>query len=223
MNWLKKIWNLGLDILFPKICLNCQKYLGESEKTLCQNCFDAIEINKIFFRGEKYRILAAASYENAPLRELIHSLKYNRFLSAQVEIKRIIESYLKELDMDFKDFLVVPVPLHPRRLRERGFNQAEIIGRIVSNYCHVPLGVGTMTRVKNTKPQIELANFKEREENLRNGFEINPERKATVKNRSILLVDDVYTSGSTVGEAAKVLRRAGAREIMVFVLAKAGN
>jgi len=116
---------------------------------------------------------------------------------------------------NLKPDMVIPVPLHSKRLRKRGFNQSLRLVRTI--FPHIPLGIDVLTRTLNTKPQTELS-MKERLRNVRNAFEAAsclPEGVET-----ILLVDDVYTTGATVRACAKTLKKAGAKEVHVFTVAR---
>ena len=110
--------------------------------------------------------------------------------------------------------LIVPVPLHPKRLKQRGFNQALLLARA---FPEVPLGREAVVRVRHTVPQVELKP-KERRDNVKGAFAV-PD-PALVKGKNVLLLDDVYTTGATVRECAKVLRRAGARRVDVLTVAR---
>lgn len=227
MKQLREIWKIFLDILFPPICLSCRKFLSEKEKDeialICNPCLESIPINKIVFRtGRQYLLFAASSYENAVLRNLIHEFKYRNLMTLQKPLGKIIIRYLKGVALPIQDTTIVPIPLHPSRLRSRGFNQAEILARIVGISLDLPIETETLKRIKNTKSQIDLKSHDERRENIKNCFEILAQSKEKVKNKNVLLVDDVYTSGATIDEAAKVLRRAGVKDIKALVLAKAG-
>jgi ComF family protein len=114
-----------------------------------------------------------------------------------------------------KPDMVIPVPLHSKRLRKRGFNQSLRLARTI--FPHIPLGMDILTRTLNTKPQTELS-MKERHRNVRNAFETaNPLPEGM---ETILLLDDVYTTGATVRACAKALKRAGAKEVHVFTVAR---
>jgi ComF family protein len=114
--------------------------------------------------------------------------------------------------------LLVPVPLHPRRLRERGFNQAILLGTFLSRAWRIPLARTALARIRWTVPQIEL-DHRERAANVRGAFAVShPEM---VAGRRILLLDDVLTTGSTVAECARMLRKAKAAEVFVVAVARA--
>lgn len=225
MHSFKKLGNLALDIFFPPICLNCKNYLEDSERPnlICDACFKSIEINKIVFRPQGNFILAAAaSYENPALRNLIHYFKYEGFLQAQKPLGEILISYINNLDIDFKNYLIIPVPLYPSKLRKRGFNQSETLGRIISNHFQLSFESNIMERVENTKPQIEMKNHDERKRNLKGAFTVRRENNSKIEKHQIILIDDVYTSGATMNEAVKTLQKAGAGQVIALTVARAG-
>jgi ComF family protein len=122
----------------------------------------------------------------------------------------------------------VPVPLHKRKLRERGFNQAELLAKEVAEYFSLSLETKALIRKKYTPPQVRTKNHKARRESLKNAFEISSiftkkcisENTNFLKEKIIILIDDVTTTGATLFEAAKVLKRAGAKEVWGLVVAK---
>jgi len=119
---------------------------------------------------------------------------------------------------NFTDFLLVPVPLEKRKIRWRGFNQAEEIGKELSNFLKIPLLDDVLIKIKETLSQVELSG-KEREENIKGVFVIKNKEK--IEGEKILLVDDVYTTGATMKECARILKEAGAKEIIGIVVARA--
>ena len=117
-----------------------------------------------------------------------------------------------------KTILVVPIPLHSAKLRKRGLNQSELLAKNFAGYFRLNMIADNLTRNKNTEPQIEMSNFKKRRENITGAFEVL--RPEEFKNKKIILVDDVSTSRSTLEEAAKVLKGAGAKSIWGMVVAR---
>jgi len=113
---------------------------------------------------------------------------------------------------------MVPVPLHPRRLRKRGFNQALVLARVLSRTYHIPLDRNYLVRTRWTQSQVGLSE-RERKDNVRGAFAVV--HSTRIAQKTILLVDDIYTSGSTVDECSKVLINAGARQVDVLTLARA--
>jgi competence protein ComFC len=124
------------------------------------------------------------------------------------------EEFLARCDAD----TIVPVPLHPKRLRWRGFNQSVLLARQIGRIYSIPLDCFTLYRSKDTPPQTQLPE-EDRRKNMRGAFALTP--KASLEDKCFLLVDDVYTSGATVNECSRVLKRGGAREVFVLTLARA--
>ena len=113
---------------------------------------------------------------------------------------------------------IIPVPLHPRRLRWRGFNQSVLLARQISRAYNIPVDCFTLFRKIDTPPQTQLPE-EDRRKNMRRAFALAEE--SAMSGKRVLLVDDVYTSGATVNECSRVLKRGGAREVFVLTLARA--
>jgi ComF family protein len=186
---------------------------GESEA----RCGLCRRIEPVFARAAAY-----GSYESG-LRELIHLLKYGGMRPAANVLGRMLAEAIAALETGFPadSVAVIPVPLHRTKLRQRGFNQAELIARaamkvsVLGDRLH--LGAGVLERKRETASQIGLTSH-QRRENLRGAFRVaQPE---VVTGREVLVVDDVYTTGATVSECARVLRRAGATTVWVATVAR---
>jgi len=237
MDILKKLKNIILDILFPPICLSCKNLLleVESKDKICKKCLESIQTYSSFFcpkcksripdehkschKEIKFLLAPVTDYQNSTVKNLIWFLKYHKWQSIIKIIKPVIESYLDILNYDFKNFIVIPIPLHPDRIKERGFNQSELIAKIFVNKTGASLSMNNLMRVKATKNQAELKNINERIANIENCFALSNPKE--VENKDIVLVDDVFTSGSTMSEAVKILKQVGAKKIIAFVFAKA--
>ena len=166
------------------------------------------------------RALAYGSYEGG-LRELIHLLKYEQVRSASNVLGRMLAEVIAELQPLFTGpVLVVPVPLHARKLGQRGFNQSEVIARVglkLMGHGHLSLAPQLMERQRDTLSQIGLTR-NQRRENIRGAFAVT--RPEELKGREVLLVDDVLTTGTTASECARILRRAGASKVWVATVAR---
>jgi ComF family protein len=161
---------------------------------------------------------AFGSYEGA-LRGLIHLLKYEQVQPAAKMLGRLLAATIAEMPLQGRSLLVVPVPLHKSKARQRGFNQAEQIARAALKVLpgHLVLNSRLLERQRATESQIGLTRH-QRRENLRGAFRVVlPEE---VRSRGILLVDDVFTTGTTVSECTRVLRRAGASNVWVATVAR---
>jgi len=156
-------------------------------------------------------------YESVLL-ETIHALKYRREIRAGAVLGNLLSSCLG-CCLPLPDYdRIIPVPLHKKRLRKRGFNQSLLLARALAKDFSMPLDFQSLQRRTHTDPQIGLGR-KDREANVRNVFEVA--RKDDIANSRILLVDDVYTTGSTVRECTRVLLESGAQSVGVVTLARA--
>jgi ComF family protein len=236
---LKKLISFYLDMLFPKHCLGCQKY-GTYLCEDCKSCF--VEISQYQYCLCKKPILLinncpkcknkkldalyfATSYQKSFVKKLIYYFKYEPFiikeLSHSLSYLIIEHFYLLENPpcflTDKTNFILIPIPLHINKLKKRGFNQAEELAKELSKYLNIPLISDFLIKNKETLPQTELDN-EARKENIKGVFLVKDNKKIDEKN--ILLIDDVYTTGSTMEEAAKVLKRAGAEKVIGIVIAR---
>jgi len=230
-----------LDLFFPKSCFGCQK----QGTFLCDDCKSCLEISQYqyclcskpkLFSGKCRQcktkkldtLYFSVSYQKPFVKKLIQCFKYKPFIKelSQPLASLIIEHFylLNEPPIFFthkpsnlSSFVLVPIPLYVKRLKWRGFNQAEEIAKELSRFLNIFLFSNCLIKIKKTLPQIEL-NHEQRKENIKDAFFVK--NHELVKNKKILLVDDVYTSGSTMEEAAKILKRAGAKEVIGIVVAR---
>jgi ComF family protein len=159
---------------------------------------------------------AIGRYEG-PLRQAIHLLKYG----GKLRLKQpLLQLALEHFDVHFPDTAydaIIPVPLHRGRLMQREFNQAAVLARGLAHYLNVPILERLLVRVRSTRPQVELSGG-ERQQNVKQAFAVtNP---AALEDTQVLAVDDVFTTGATLGEVARTLKGAGATRVDVFALAR---
>jgi ComF family protein len=226
-----------LDIFFPIRCINCQK----EGDYLCDDCLSLIEISKFqycpFCRPPKITkdgksckvhkkhldgLFSAASYKEALVKKAIHLFKYQPNLLGLAEpLSSLIISHLDFLgNKHLSGFVLVAIPIHKSKLKQRGFNQSEEIAKELSKKINGTLFLkDALLKIKKTPPQRELKR-KEREKNIKGVFVVNPKKLDFIKNKKVLLVDDVFTTGSTMEEAAKVLKKAGAKKVFGVVIAR---
>jgi ComF family protein len=219
-----------------KMCTTCGERVlssyAESDPEGLRRCPVCRRVQRPFERAVAY-----GSYESG-LRELIHLLKFNGVRPAAKVLGRMLAEALNALEPDFgqagsdqrksaremfhqRTILVIPVPLYKTKRRRRGFNQAELIARAALKLHpageRLQLAADILQRTRDTHSQIGLTSH-QRRENLRGAFAVT--RAAEVIGRDVLLVDDVYTTGTTATECARVLRRAGARQVWVATVAR---
>jgi len=168
------------------------------------------------------RAVAYGSYDGG-LRELIHLLKYNGVRPAANVLGRMLAACLTQLEPEFEDeeILIVPVPLYKEKRRQRGFNQAETILREAMRFYPEParfaLATDILQRVRDTQSQIGLSSH-QRRENMRGAFAVSD--GAPIAGRSIVVVDDVHTTGTTLSECARVLQKAGVTRVWAATVAR---
>jgi len=216
-----KLKSFLLDLLFPKTCFGCQK----EGVYLCQDCESILEISDIHkeLKIEQLSDLYfALEYKKPLIKQLIQQFKYQPFVKdLSKPLSYLIINHFKLIEKnknEFKDFITIPVPLYIKRLKWRGFNQSEEIAKYISSFFEAPLISDVLVKNKKTLVQIELSENKRRN-NLLGVFDCQNQQK--IKNKNILLIDDIYTTGSTIKECAKVLKNAGAKKIIGVVIARA--
>ncbi len=156
--------------------------------------------------------------EESIIQILIHELKYQNKRSIGVFLGEITGQLIKN-DPDFSTAdVLVPVPLHKIRLRERGYNQSELIAKGVSNVTGIKVIGDLLVRARNTETQTKL-NFEERKENVKDAFFVNRKYKNFVVDKKVIIVDDVITTGSTINECAKALAQAGVSKVFALSVA----
>jgi len=236
-----------MDLIYPPQCALCRAFLQDQpachsgrELPFCKACFqdfreiesplcslcgrpfsDGVEQDRVCedcLRKRPSFDMARAPYlYDGALMTAIHELKYAQRSHLADSLGSLLASFAQTWIGELKDFLVMPVPLHPRRLRSRGFNQSLLLARHVASRTGADLDFLSLRRIRFTKPQTELTS-EDRKKNVRKAFEVvKPE---AVKGRTVVLVDDVATTGSTLNECAQALKKAGADSVLCLALAR---
>ncbi len=227
------------DVLFPARCLACETLLGRHRlPLLCNSCSGrlvplaspwclccGIPFNagadhlcgNCLSKNTPFDLVRAAFPYREPLAGLIHQVKFGRRLAGLATL-----AYLARESPAFSSLatpdMIIPVPLHGSRLRQRGFNQSQLLARHCFPFWKDRIRATGLVRVRNTISQTDLSG-KERRKNLKGAFSLCvPD---LVAGKSVLLIDDVLTTGSTVSECSRILRIGGARRVEVFTLARA--
>lgn len=208
-----KIIDWILDFLFPVRCPRCHEFVSKS-KMWHENCL----LETILIHSTKIELSLAISKYRGGTRELITDLKFNGRKSRVKVIECLLERAFESSDqfqkfISIQNLIAVPVPIHPEREKLRGFNQADLIFRNWLKLHGVEMQC-LLKRVVETAPSFKL-NAEERMKNISGAFEL----EGDVSGKSILLVDDILTTGTTVMECSRILKLGGAKSIRILVLA----
>ncbi|MDH7498813.1 MAG: ComF family protein [candidate division NC10 bacterium] len=239
-HWIEALFSL----LFPSPCRVCQGPLLSHRSLICGSCWDAIQVIEgpicprcgIPFPSAESQAFASdflcgscrlqeppfhqarsVGYYEGTLREAIHLFKFGRREEMGRHLGALMVDHFPAEWEDFGLDLIVPIPLHPRRRRQRGFNQSLILGEALARAFDLRLHGRLLSRARPTLPQSDLP-LSEKFANLKGAFEVR--RTEEMEGKNILLVDDIYTSGATAQEASKTLLKAGAERVFVYTLAR---
>ena len=237
LKWVKKLF----DIILPPRCLLCGRVIN-NDNSLCEECFDSITfITKPYCLKCGYPFSKTINIDNELCIHCLDDKNKQVFRMCRSAIE--YDEYSKKLILDFKFFdhienklllarwlnmaghdifekgvdLIIPVPLHYTRVMKRKYNQSAILARELSKICNIKVEYKILTRKKMTIPQTKCSS-KERKKNVKNAFIANNIDK--IKGKRIVLIDDIYTTGATLKECARVLLRAGAKSVDALTVAR---
>jgi ComF family protein len=218
-----------LDLLFPPRCVGCR----EAGSLLCARCRDEFELVEpplcphcgrpsnndrlcLLCQRDPLQIdgVRSMAYFDGTLREAIHSFKYHNLQDLAIPLGKLMGDYWEKSPLPAE--IIVPVPLHKDRLRERGYNQAALLARELGKSIGLPVSENSLVRVRATRPQVELG-AQERKENVSDAFHCS---NIELKEKQVLLIDDVCTTGATLEACSIALRQVGARSVWAFTLAR---
>lgn len=211
--------NIILELLFPSKCLGC----NISGEILCQNCINKLEPAE---RETERNIIASYDYRDPIIKKAIWKLKYygSPYLGerlGQLLYADLVEDVaLLQMFSQGSPILVIPVPISKDRKKGRGYNQSEVIARSFCNSAErnvFELKNNLVTKIINTLPQARLTNRNKRLKNIKGAFKITDEER--IKDRTVIVIDDVTTTGGTITEIMKILKKSGAKKVIGFAVA----
>ncbi|MBU1292400.1 hypothetical protein KKH07_02935 [Patescibacteria group bacterium] len=251
------MWKTILDIIFPIHCLGC----GQEGNFVCLSCFKKIPLN---IEKPRNNLLIASYYKNPLIKNIIHRYKYDfikdlakplsllmiKKLKSEIESLEVRPESL-EVRPRVSDLVLIPIPLHKKRLRWRGFNQSELLANEIGQQLNIPVANNILIRTKDTLPQARIRNTKQRKENINKAFTL-PEKVQEVghyfvrtsaevrqkkvrplisrfsfyrpdlglSNKTIILVDDISTTGATLKQAVQALQPLQTKQIWKLVVAR---
>ena len=234
---MKGFLNSIIDLFFPKTCPGCGRVIS-SDNFLCKDCSKELTFirpplcpicgiplefgeshicGKCLIKPPFFKAARSCALYQGPLSKSISLFKYEGVTALARPLSlimiRALSPFIEKANVD----LILPVPLHIKRLRQRGFNQALLLARQLGKGLGIPVNGSILKKVKETPPQVGLSQ-KKRLKNVKGSFKVFSKKE--IEDKNILLVDDVFTTGTTVNECSKVLVRAGARGVFVITLAR---
>lgn len=233
----KNIKIFALDIFFPINCIGCKT----EGVWLCEKCIKKIKIREEQFcplceknitpdgricftckgKSPLTAMLVSTSYQDPTISKAVHFFKYRFVENLSQPLSEIILKTMRNCELPLPD-LIIPIPLHRRRLRWRGFNQSALLATELAKSIlpgiELPMSDNLLIRKRYTPPQMSIKNHSQRHKNVRDAFTIS--EPAKIKGQRILLVDDITTTGSTIFECARVLKNDGAKEVFATVIAR---
>jgi competence protein ComFC len=227
---LSRLGGLALDFLFPKTCVGC----GEEGQLLCPKCIRSLTrlhppVCPKCGRPQASGVLcpSCVTWDNAidgirapfrfdgTMRDAIHHLKYRNLRILARPLAELMREFLERYPVQAD--VMVPVPLHSRRLRERGYNQSELLARELGRLISLPVHTDALCRTKYTPPQARTTSVEERRKNVTGSFAC---RGNSLRDLRVLLIDDVSTSATTLDTCASALKASGAASVWGLVLAR---
>src|SRR3989338_3413889 len=208
-----------LDVIFPVKCISC----GASGADLCMTCLSDAPPAE---RESAQWVFPLFDYRHPPVKKALWLFKYsNKKRLAGIFANIIYDRILEELSdlaviENFHNTILIPIPLSPKRYRERGYNQAELICKElvgIDKNNNFRLEKDILIKIKDTVHQAQIENRRERLKNIINSFALK--NSELIKNKNIILIDDITTTGATLNEAKKILKGSGARKVIAFTVA----
>jgi len=225
-----KLKGIALDLLFPRWCVGC----GKEGKLLCDSCRRSLsKIVPPFCpqcgKPQPSGVLcpSCVSWQpaidgirspfrfNGVMQQAIHQLKYKNLRALAQPLAELLKDYLTNNPVPGE--VLVPVPLHQKRLKERGYNQSSLLARVLGRLTGLPVVDDCLIRHRHTPPQVKTSSVAERQRNVTDAFFCRDQR---LRDKQVLLIDDVATSGATLDACAAALKAAGAGTVWGLVLAR---
>ena len=227
-----KIFKVVAELLYPNRCVFCEELCKESvcvkckqeviyiTEPNCKKCGKPIRYAEREYchdcesRKKSFDVGRSLWLHKTVVAQSLYRFKYHkRMVNAKFYAKELVRKYAK-LVYEWEIDEIIPVPVHKKRLAQRGFNQAELVAEYISDYLKIPMNAKAIVRTTNTKAQKHLG-FKGRRWNLRGAFRVV---KGTKIAKRVLIIDDIYTTGSTLEELAFTLKKAGARKVCFLTI-----
>lgn len=244
MNYPQHLLSWLLDVIFPIRCIQCDRFNNKKFKGyICPVCLNSIPLNRSFecigcnkitplgktclsckILSPLDQLLIVSDYKNPRLVTILKLLKYRFIKDLAAPLSSRMKQYLKRLKMKQKfnileeSPLIIPVPLSKQRFNWRGFNQSELLSQLLADELQIIADSDILFKTKRSTPQADIKERDKRVKNIEGLFKIA--RPHIITNRTILLIDDVCTTGATLNECARVLKQNGAKKVIGLVIAR---
>lgn len=218
---MKKILKFILSLIYPDKCIFCGDIipLNCEDKFVCNDCIETLPYYDSKTDTDKIKNFTAVFYYLGKVKNTIHRFKFRYHPEYSQKLGEFMEQKIRFMNITEYD-CIVAVPMYYKKEKRRGFNQANLLAKELSKRTGIDLAENLLIRTKATKPQLEL-NHIQREENVKDAFKVI--NKGCFKGKRIILIDDIYTTGSTAKSCIDILKIDGADEVFVFTLSKTLN
>lgn len=206
-----------LDYLYYRKCYLCSKKC--SDFPICPNCYEKVKdsFDIKAFEKNNVKIFMGAVYENELLK-IIRAFKYHKKREFDKLLSEILIEIINQKQLNLDDYIVCPVPIHKNRFKSRKYNHMELVANILAKQLGLNVDNNMLSRVKDTKPFYKLSAI-ERKQNISDAFKVIGD----AKNKKILLLDDIITTGATIFELIKILQENNSSEIVVLTITRSNN
>jgi ComF family protein len=223
MNYIVYFFRNIIEFIFPPFCITCEERLEPDDVWACRSCWNSLRRVKGAVRDGVIELdfideIRAGAYYDQKLQTLIHHFKYSRALGLAEGFSDILTVTIAGLPDWLTADLLVPVPLHKVKYRERAYNQSEEIAKALSRKISISCRTDVLLRGVNTVSQTQMADAKERVKNMTDVFAIKESEAVTGKK--VILIDDLITTGSTANACARVLKEHGAKTVYVLTVGR---
>lgn len=212
------------ELVLPMACIACAEPI-EGQGPFCPSCrqeiIPAASPQDDPSPGRHFDQARALAWHQGALAQAVRDFKYRRRIFAG---RALAQYWAKRAPLQWlgRAQVAAPVPLHPYRLMTRGFNQSQVLGAELAKNLDAAWLPGLLRRSRHTRPQVGMGP-QDRQQNVRGAFVLNPGLARAVEGKTVLIIDDVFTTGATSDECARVLKKAGARTVLVHTLVRAGE
>lgn len=208
----KKLLDILLDLIYPHKCMFCDEVINlNEEKWICKYCIPELD-----YITEDFEPTLAVLEYNDKIKNAVYRFKYNNCREYSKGFAILLyNKFLKKSALNYD--LVVYAPMFHKKKKKRTYDQAELLAIEFSKLSKIPVEINNLIRTKDTLPQSKV-DFKSREDNVKNAFTVTD--KDVFKNKNVLLIDDIYTSGNTMAQCCKELKNAGAKNICSLTVFK---